>query len=167
LGKREKRNIHPLANTHSFTLFRRDFMLSKATVPLKEPRLQKPVTCPGSLKPEPSETKKWPWPPQKVRPIVNVHGPEQSVALAKDQDQRQRWLTVTRMASEYREVITEAALRSLIWNAEAHARAPRSGLTSNGFLPVIVRPPLQRKILLDRIEFEKWLTTNQVSGNSK
>lgn len=72
---------------------------------------------------------------------------------------RPRWLTVNRMAEEYKDVITEAALRHLIWNAEAYARHPDQGRTSNGFLPVIVRPPFQRKILLDRFKFEEWLTS--------
>ncbi len=62
----------------------------------------------------------------------------------------------------FRDVITEPALRHLIWSAEAYAKHPKNGLTSNGFLPVIVRPPNQRKVLLDRIEFEKWLTSRQV-----
>jgi len=81
---------------------------------------------------------------------------------ANDTVKSPRWLTVTRLAEEYKEVVTEAALRHLIWNAEAYARFPRTGKPDNGFLPVIVRPPFQRKVLLDRVAFEKWLTTNQV-----
>lgn len=72
-----------------------------------------------------------------------------------------RWLPVKKMASCYQDVITEQALRALIWSAEAYQKSPKSGLKSNGFLPVIVRPPNQRKVLLDRVEFEKWLTSRQ------
>ena len=73
-----------------------------------------------------------------------------------------RYLTVKGLARAYRDAITEPALRHLIWLAEAYAKHPKNGLTSNGFLQVIVRPPHQRKVLLDRIEFEKWLTSRQV-----
>lgn len=72
-----------------------------------------------------------------------------------------RWLPVKKMAYIYQDVISEQALRALIWEAEAYEKFPKSGLKSNGFLPVIVRPPNQRKVLLDRVEFEKWLTSQQ------
>lgn len=72
-----------------------------------------------------------------------------------------RWMSVRNMAYHYQKVISEQALRSLIWEAEAYGKNPKSGLKSNGFLPVIVRPPNQRKVLLDRFEFEKWLTSRQ------
>ena len=72
-----------------------------------------------------------------------------------------RWASVSKTAQLYSEVISEQALRSLIWLAEAYEKAPKEGLKSNGFLPVIVRPPNQRKVLIDLVEFEKWLTSRQ------
>jgi hypothetical protein len=71
-----------------------------------------------------------------------------------------RWLTIRALALRYKDIITEAALRHLVWQAEAYAKHPKAGLKSNGFLPVIVRPPGQRKVLLDCVEFEKWLTSS-------
>jgi hypothetical protein len=73
----------------------------------------------------------------------------------------QRWKTVKGLAKRYDGITTESALRNLIWQAEAYAKHPKAGLQSNGFLPVIVRPPNQRKVLLDCIEFERWLTANR------
>lgn len=72
-----------------------------------------------------------------------------------------RWASVSKTAQLYPDVISEQALRSLIWQAEAYEKAPKEGLRSNGFLPVIVRPPNQRKVLIDLVEFEKWLTSRQ------
>lgn len=72
-----------------------------------------------------------------------------------------RYLPVKKMAQVYSDVVSEGALRHLIWMAEAYEKDPKEGLKSNGFLAVIVRPPGQRKVLLDRIEFEKWLTSRQ------
>lgn len=72
-----------------------------------------------------------------------------------------RWASVSKTAQLYSEVISEQALRSLIWQAEAYEKEPKEGLKSNGFLPVIVRPPNQRKVLIDLVEFEKWLTSRQ------
>lgn len=72
-----------------------------------------------------------------------------------------RYLPVKKMAQIYSDVVSEGALRHLIWMAEAYEKAPKEGLKSNGFLAVIVRPPGQRKVLLDRVEFEKWLTSQR------
>ena len=72
-----------------------------------------------------------------------------------------RWASVSKTAQLYSEVISEQALRALIWQAEAYEKAQKKGLKSNGFLPVIVRPPNQRKVLIDLVEFEKWLTSRQ------
>ena len=72
-----------------------------------------------------------------------------------------RILPVKTLAKLYGDFISEGALRALIWSAEAYEKDPKPGLRSNGFLPVIVRPPNQRKVLLDRVEFEKWLTSQQ------
>lgn len=75
-----------------------------------------------------------------------------------------RILPVKKMAQVYSDVVSEGALRHLIWQAEAYAKDPKSGLKSNGFLAVIVRPPGQRKVLLDCAEFEKWLTSQRRGG---
>ncbi len=75
-----------------------------------------------------------------------------------------RYVTIKKMARLYEDVVSEASLRNMVWMAEAYAKHPKSGLKSNGFLPVIVRPPNQRKVLLDRVEFEKWLTSRQSVG---
>ena len=72
-----------------------------------------------------------------------------------------RYLPIKKMALVYSDFVSEGALRHLVWQAEAYEKAPKSGLKSNGFLAVIVRPPGQRKVLLDRVEFEKWLTSQQ------
>ena len=72
-----------------------------------------------------------------------------------------RYLSVKKMALFYSYIHTEVALRHSIWQAEAYEKVPKSGLKSNGILSVIVRPPAQRKVLLDRVEFEKWLTSQQ------
>ena len=72
-----------------------------------------------------------------------------------------RWMSIRSCAHEYRQVITEAALRHLVWQAEAYAKSPSLGLKCNGFLAVIIRPPGQRKVLLDRVEFEKWLVSGR------
>jgi hypothetical protein len=72
-----------------------------------------------------------------------------------------RYLPIKKMALAYSDFVSEGALRHLVWQAEAYEKAPKSGLKSNGFLAVIVRPPGQRKVLLDRVEFEKWLTSQQ------
>lgn len=72
-----------------------------------------------------------------------------------------RIVPVKTLAKLYGDFISEGALRALIWSAEAYEKDPKPGLRSNGFLPVIVRPPNQRKVLLDRVEFEKWLTSQQ------
>lgn len=75
-----------------------------------------------------------------------------------------RWMSIRALAAEYPEAITESALRHLVWQAEAQAKNPKAGLKANGFLPVIVRPPGQRKVLLDRAEWEKWLTSRRKTG---
>lgn len=72
-----------------------------------------------------------------------------------------RYLPIKKMAMAYSDFVSEGALRHLVWQAEAYEKAPKSGLKSNGFLAVIVRPPGQRKVLLDCVEFEKWLTSQQ------
>lgn len=72
-----------------------------------------------------------------------------------------RILPVKAMAQRYSDVVSEGALRHLIWQAEAYEKDPKSGLKSNGFLSVIVRPPGQRKVLLDCVAFEQWLTSQR------
>ena len=136
-------------------------MLSKATISVKRQRSTIPSSQPGERSNQPCTTEIRPYPIRAVTPVAHAQSLGPQPDAANDNVLRPRWLTVNRMAAEYKEVITEAALRHLIWNAEAYARFPRAGLPSNGFLPVIVRPPFQRKVLLDRVAFEKWLTTNQ------
>lgn len=72
-----------------------------------------------------------------------------------------RILPVKAMAQRYSDVVSEGALRHLIWQAEAYEKDPKPGLKSNGFLSVIVRPPGQRKVLLDCAAFEQWLTSQR------
>lgn len=67
-----------------------------------------------------------------------------------------RYVTVSE-ASRIHPAFTEAAIRHLIWQAEAHAKHPKPGLRSYGFLNVIVRVPGKRKVLLDLLRFEQWL----------
>lgn len=69
-----------------------------------------------------------------------------------------RFATVKQTAKRYDGVLTESALRNLIWDAEAHARNPKPGHRSNGFLAVIHRPGGGRKILLDQIALAQWLS---------
>ena len=136
-------------------------MQSTATKPVKRQRSAIPLSPLYECSNQPCMSEIKPHSARSVLPVAHAQylGPQPDAA--NDDILRPRWLTVSRMAAEYKEVITEAALRHLIWNAEAYARFPRAGLRSNGFLPVIVRPPFQRKVLLDRDAFEKWLTTNQ------
>jgi hypothetical protein len=66
-----------------------------------------------------------------------------------------RWLTVKQTAQRY--PYSEGALRHLIWEAEAYAKHPKSGLKSNGFLNCIIRPEGVRRVLIDAEKFELWL----------
>lgn len=102
--------------------------------------------------------------PMQVATVSCIGEPAQInrlVDLQTSAQPSQRWKTVKGLAKQYDGIVSEPALRNLIWMAEAYAKHPKSGLKSNGFLPVIVRPPNQRKVLLDCIEFERWLTTNR------
>lgn len=104
--------------------------------------------------------------PQSYRlsdPTTNGNGLEAASGLDAEPTKFERFVTVRRLAELYRSSTSESALRNLIWHAEAYAKHPKSGLTSNHFLPVIVRPPNQRKVLLDRIEYVKWVTRNQAT----
>jgi len=67
-----------------------------------------------------------------------------------------RWLTIRQASFRY-PAFSEKAIRHLVAQAEAYATAPKSGLRSNGFLPCIIRPANQRKILIDANRFEEWL----------
>lgn len=100
------------------------------------------------------------------RPVALT--PEPAAAAAPEKNMAPslvgRILPVKAMAQRYSDVVSEGALRHLIWQAEAYAKDPKSGLKSNGFLSVIVRPPGQRKVLLDCVEFEKWLTSQRRGG---
>jgi hypothetical protein len=66
-----------------------------------------------------------------------------------------RWLTVKQTTQRY--PYSEGALRHLIWEAEAYAKHPKSGLKSNGFLNCIVRPEGARRVLIDAEKLELWL----------
>jgi hypothetical protein len=70
-------------------------------------------------------------------------------------------VSVKKLAKQYEDSTSEGALRALIWNAEAYEKYPKPGLRSNGFLRVIVRPPGQRRVLLDPVEYQKWLISNR------
>lgn len=72
------------------------------------------------------------------------------------------YATVKQLAAEYKDVFTEGALRNLIWHAEAHARNPKPGARSTGFLNVIHRPGGARKVLLHRAAFAQWLSNGKV-----
>lgn len=74
-----------------------------------------------------------------------------------------RWLTVKETAQRY--PYTEGALRHLIWEAEAYAKCPKSGLKSNGFLRCIVRPGGARRVLIDADQFDRWLQGRQPASN--
>jgi hypothetical protein len=136
-------------------------MLSKETKLVKRQRLTIPSSQLDECSNQPYTSEIRSHSVRSVQPVAHAQKLGLQPDAANDSVVRPRWLTVNRMAADYKEVISEAALRHLIWNAEAYARFPRAGLPSNGFLPVIVRPPFQRKVLLDRVAFEKWLTTNQ------
>lgn len=56
---------------------------------------------------------------------------------------------------------SEAVFRNLIARAEATAKHPDLAGAASGFLAVIVRPPGQRKVLLDRIAFQRWLESGR------
>ncbi|NDE05789.1 MAG: hypothetical protein EBZ89_00140 [Chloroflexi bacterium] len=92
---------------------------------------------------------------------LKIGGPADFFMKAPNGESLGRILPVKTLAKLYGDFISEGALRALIWSAEAYEKDPKPGLRSNGFLPVIVRPPNQRKVLLDRVEFEKWLTSQQ------
>ena len=98
----------------------------------------------------------------RITPLQGVVGAQPNQPQARvESAPTARYLPIKKMALAYSDFVSEGALRHLVWQAEAYEKAPKSGLKSNGFLAVIVRPPGQRKVLLDRVEFEKWLTSQQ------
>lgn len=76
------------------------------------------------------------------------------------------WVTVKQLAHEYGHIITESALRNLIWHAEAYQRNPKPGHRSNGFLDLISRPGNARKVLLNRWGFPKWIAAGRVRSTT-
>jgi hypothetical protein len=70
-------------------------------------------------------------------------------------------LPVKEMARIYHPTFSEAIYRNLIARAEASAKHPELAGSASGFLEVIVRPPGQRKVLLDRLAFERWLASGR------
>lgn len=94
-------------------------------------------------------------------PQVVFYGASPSGRLATSPSSAERYATVKQLAAEYNDIFTEGALRNLIWHAEAHARSPKPGARSNGFLTVIHRPGGGRKVLLDRVTFAHWLSNGK------
>ncbi len=93
-----------------------------------------------------AETKK----PRKKR--SKPQGPEyQPTPLDKLE-----WLTIAQAAIRYPNY-SEKAYRHLVAQAEAYAKYPKANLRSNGFLPCVIRPAGQRKILINAEKFEEWL----------
>lgn len=119
----------------------------------------------------PASTQDWPMQPPYGRTTVEFRLPSLGRPLGPSDfrpgeppssvPELSRYMSIKALALHYREIITESALRHLVWQAEAYAKDPKPGLASNGFLSVIVRPPGQRKVLLDRTEFERWLTSGK------
>ena len=75
-----------------------------------------------------------------------------------------KWLTIAQAAIRF-PTYSEKAYRHLVAQAEAYAKHPKSGLRSNGFLPCVVRPAGQRKILINAERFEEWLQSFAVAAN--
>ena len=101
-----------------------------------------------------AETKK----PRKKRSKPKIH---EYPPIPLDQ---LKWLTIAQATRRY-PAFTEKSFRHHVAQAEAYAKHPKSGLRSNGFLPCIVRPAGQRKVLIDADAFEQWLSSNQMGGN--
>jgi hypothetical protein len=68
------------------------------------------------------------------------------------------FLTVRQTAQRF-PAFTEAALRSLIFNAKQEPVL--NGVRSKGFDDVIVRVPGQRKVLISEQRLIEWLSSNQ------
>lgn len=92
--------------------------------------------------------------------VVHYGTSPQSQSIAPPSPAK-RYATVKQLATAYHGIFTEGALRNLIWHAEAHARSPKPGARSNGFLTVIHRPGGGRKVLLDRVAFAHWLSNGK------
>lgn len=70
-------------------------------------------------------------------------------------------LPVKDMARLYHPAFSEAIFRNLIARAEATAKHPELAGSAAGFIDVIVRFNGQRKVLLDRLAFERWLASGR------
>jgi len=65
------------------------------------------------------------------------------------------YLTIAETATIY--PFTESALRHLVFESEAYLKRPKGGLRSEGFARCVVRPPGQRRVLIDVAELRAWL----------
>jgi hypothetical protein len=90
-------------------------------------------------------------------PRVVCYGPRPIDQASPPASPAARHLTVKQTVAAYPHLFTEASLRNLIWQAEAHARNPKPGARSNGFLAVIRRPGGGRKVLLNNLALVQWL----------
>jgi hypothetical protein len=70
-------------------------------------------------------------------------------------------LPVKEMAQLYYPAFSEAIFRNLIVRAEATAKHPELAGSAAGFIDVIVRFKGQRKVLLDRLAFDRWLASGR------
>lgn len=102
--------------------------------------------------------------PEKQPREKRARRAEQDTVVAVPLEQR-RWLTIKETAARY--PFSQAALRHLVFVAEAYQRHPKTGLRANGFLPCIVRPAGQRKVLIDALRFEEWLGNSVARGEAK
>lgn len=93
-------------------------------------------------------------PPRENKPRKRRHSNLKTAAAPMPLEDR-RWLTIKQTAQRY--PYSEGALRHLIWEAEAYAKYPKSGLKSNGFISCVVRPQGARRVLIDAEQFERWL----------
>jgi hypothetical protein len=120
---------------------------AEAAEPAADHAAPAPATNPADL--PSAET-----PPCEKKPRKRRHStPKAETAPTPLEDRR--WLTVKQTAQRY--PYSEGALRHLIWEAEAYAKHPKSGLKSNGFLNCIVRPEGARRVLINAEKFEHWL----------
>jgi hypothetical protein len=70
---------------------------------------------------------------------------------------QKRWVTVKEATTLF--PYTEGALRHLIFQSEAYQKFPNALARPDGFEKCIVRPPGQRRVLIDTEQFSHWLTT--------
>ncbi|WP_141715734.1 hypothetical protein [Burkholderia ubonensis] len=118
-----------------------------AARPVANQRAMAPATSPADV--SSAET-----PTREKKPRKRRHSTHKAEAAPMPLEDR-RWLTIKQTAQRY--PYSEGALRHLIWEAEAYAKYPKSGLKSNGFISCVVRPQGTRRVLIDAEQFERWL----------